>query len=235
MEGGETGQLVPPTENVWKIILFVAEQHQILAQKDKLTMRLVCEDARHAVDPYVQFSQTKFDTLIKQIQQQKYSITDELTTWLEIEKNIDSLIIANENNPKFQARLNEWIDLMWARGDEPPHVLIAKTQHYVTTKYRPSFRRAFRKMRSGAIGGACAVGAVAAAPFALISLPLLVCGCSSAGYCLGAPFVIAAKTAFDRIDDATREPNIRNRAQYSEIQQCIERVKAKLNESVITK
>jgi hypothetical protein len=215
---------VPRNENIWKVVMTVAEPY--LTERDKLNLRLVCHDSKRVADNYIRFSQKQFDELIHKMN--KDYAGQNLTDWQQIEKDLEALIAANGGNPKFRQMMTEWIELM-----DPPSVTTQVAEQRLE-RSRPGFRKGFKKIGRAAAGSASAIGAVVTLPLAILSVPLLFSsskGVQTGGMLLAAPFGLAVTYAAEKFGDAIHVRNLRDIPDYVKMRQCIARVKVLLAQS----
>lgn len=217
---------VPQNENIWKVVLSVAEAH--LSERDKLNLRLVCHDSKRAADNYIRFSQKQFDELVRKM---KLDFAyHNLPDWQQIEKDLEALVAANGHNPKFRQMMTEWIELM----DPPGMSDLVATSEQRLERTRPGFRKGLKKMGRAVVGSVSAVGAIVTLPLAILSVPLLFSksrGAQTGGMILAAPFGLAVSYAAEKFGDSFRERNLRSVNDYMRMRQCIERVKVLLAQS----
>jgi len=215
---------VPQDENVWKVVMDVAQRE--LTERDKLSLRVVCHASKAAADHYIRFSEKQFGELVRKMQRECAPVTD----WLEIEKALEALVLANRQNPKFQKMMTDWIALM-----DPPDMsaLVAASEDRLK-RNRPGFRKGLKKMGKGAAGTVCLVGAVVTLPLALVSIPFFFSknrGVQTGGACLAAPFGLAVTFAGEMFSSTVHERNLRDVGNYVRMRQCIARIQLLLAES----
>ncbi len=222
----------PENENVWKIIFSVAEHY--LSENDKLNIRLVCYDAKCASDNYIRFSQKQFDSLVRRMKNYNCNLKQDLVNWTEIEKQLESLIAANQNDSKFQKKMLGWLEVMDANFPDIKNY-VSEREHYVAAR-RPSFQKGLKKIGRAAVGSIGAIGAVVTLPLAVVSIPFLFSknrGVQTGGMCLAAPFGLAITFATEKFSDACSDRNVRDIPAYLRMCQCIARVKTLLAQSAL--